>query len=259
MTNALQDIWLSLKQWELWTTLGWLELRQRYKRSIVGPFWITLSMGILILALGVIYGELFKMELKTYLPMLAIGLVFWTFMSNIINEGSTAFISSATYISQLPTTKFIYILQVFWRNLMMLCHNIVIVLAVLIYFDTLTLSSIPLFLVGFFIVIINLIWVALFLAILSVRFRDIPQIVTSIMQVVFYITPILFSGQMLAKYSVLLQFNPFSWFIDMLRSPLLSENVNPQSYISSIILAIVGIIFTLFMFSRTKNKISYWV
>ncbi|QSH57985.1 ABC transporter permease [Photobacterium damselae subsp. damselae] len=184
MTNALKDIWLSLKQWELWTTLGWLELRQRYKRSIVGPFWITLSMGILILALGIIYGELFKMELKTYLPMLAIGLVFWTFMSNVINEGATSFISSSTYISQLPTTKFIYILQAFWRNLMMLCHNIVIVLAVLVYFDTLSLNSVPLFFIGFIIVVINLIWVSLLLAILSVRFRDIPQIVTSIMQVV---------------------------------------------------------------------------
>ncbi len=259
MTNALKDIWLSLKQWELWTTLGWLELRQRYKRSIVGPFWITLSMGILILALGIIYGELFKMELKTYLPMLAIGLVFWTFMSNVINEGSTAFISSSTYISQLPTTKFIYILQAFWRNLMMLCHNIVIVLAVLVYFDTLSLNSVPLFFIGFIIVVINLIWVSLLLAILSVRFRDIPQIVTSIMQVVFYITPILFSGQMLSKYSFLLQFNPFAWFIDMLRSPLLSESVSQQSYISSIILAIIGITITLVVFSRTKNKISYWV
>ncbi len=66
------------------TTLGWLELRQRYKRSIVGPFWITLSMAVLIIALGVIYGELFKLEVKEYLPMLAVGLVFWNFISGVI-------------------------------------------------------------------------------------------------------------------------------------------------------------------------------
>ncbi|HCN6033366.1 TPA: O89/O101/O162 family O-antigen export ABC transporter permease subunit, partial [Escherichia coli] len=85
MKESLTDIYSSIKSWHLWTTLGWLELRQRYKRSIVGPFWITLSMAVLIIALGVIYGELFKLEVKEYLPMLAVGLVFWNFISGVIN------------------------------------------------------------------------------------------------------------------------------------------------------------------------------
>ncbi|MBV1838999.1 ABC transporter permease [Photobacterium ganghwense] len=259
MIDSLKDIYVSLKKWHLWTALGWLELRQRYKRSIVGPFWITISMGVLILALGLIYGELFKMDVKTYLPMLAIGLVFWTFMSNVINEGCSSFIATSPYITQLPTPKFIFILQMLWRNLMMLCHNLVIVLAVLIYFNEVTMSAIFQFLLGFILVTFNLVWIALLGAIISVRFRDVPQIVTAFMQVIFYITPILFSGQMLAKYSSLLILNPFSWFIDIIRSPLLSEPVASYSYKYSVILAIIGSIVTLIVFSKSKDKISYWV
>ncbi|KAB7690409.1 ABC transporter permease [Plesiomonas shigelloides] len=259
MNDALNDIYLSIKSWHLWSTLGWLELRQRYKRSIIGPFWITLSMAVLTLALGVIYGELFDLEVKSYLPMLAIGLVFWNFISGVINEGCMTFIASSSFISQLPTTKFIYILQMLWRNFMMLCHNIVIVVGVLLIFNVFSVKTFPLFVLGFFIVLINLIWMATLFAMISVRFRDFPQMVMSFMQVVFYITPILFSGTMLAKYSILLKINPFAWFIELIRAPLIGKVPEVYCYYNSIILSLVGAVVTVLIFSKCKNRIAYWV
>lgn len=259
MKDSFQDIMSSIKSWHLWTTLGWLELRQRYKRSIVGPFWITLSMGVLIIALGVIYGELFKLEVKSYLPMLAIGLVFWSFISSIVNEGSVTFISSGPFISQLPTKKFIYIMQMFWRNFMMLCHNILIVLVVLFVFNLFSFSGIPVFIVGFIIVVLNLLWIATLFAIISVRFRDFPQMIMSFMQVVFYITPILFSGTMLSKFSLLLKVNPFAWFIEIIRAPLIGKTAESYCYYNSIILAVVGILITFLVFNKYKDRIAYWV
>lgn len=259
MKESIKDISASIKSWHLWTTLGWLELRQRYKRSIVGPFWITLSMAVLIIALGVIYGELFKLEVKEYLPMLAIGLVFWNFISGVINEGCVTFISSASFISQLPTRKFIYIMQMLWRNFMMLCHNIVIVIIVLLIFNVFSLKTFPFFIIGFAIVLANLIWIATLFAIISVRFRDFPQMVMSFMQVVFYITPILFSGTMLAKYSLLLKLNPFAWFIEIIRSPLVGKFPAAYCYYNSIILFVVGVLVTLFVFGKCKDRIAYWV
>ncbi|HCD8636855.1 O89/O101/O162 family O-antigen export ABC transporter permease subunit [Escherichia coli] len=259
MKESLTDIYSSIKSWHLWTTLGWLELRQRYKRSIVGPFWITLSMAVLIIALGVIYGELFKLEVKEYLPMLAVGLVFWNFISGVINEGCVTFISSSSFISQLPTKKFIYIMQMLWRNFMMLCHNIVIVIGVLIIFNVFSLKDFPLFILGFMIVVVNLIWIATLFAVISVRFRDFPQMVMSFMQVVFYITPILFSGTMLAKYSLLLKLNPFAWFIEIIRSPLVGKMPELYCYYNSIILACVGTVISLITFAKCRNRIAYWV
>lgn len=113
-------------------------------------------------------------------------------------------------------------MQMLWRNFMMLCHNIVIVIGVLIIFNVFSLKNFP-FILGFMIVVVNLIWIATLFAVISVRFRDFPQMVMSFMQVVFYITPILFSGTMLAKYSLLLKLNPFAWFIEIIRSPLVGK------------------------------------
>lgn len=254
-----EDILPSIKSWHLWSVLGWLELRQRYKRSTIGPFWITISMGLLILALGYIYGELFGVKLEEYLPLLAIGLVFWVFMNGVITEGCQSFISSSPYIGQLPTNKFIFIMQTVWRNFVMLLHNFIIVIAVVIYYDTLTFSSIPVFLLGFIIVLLNLFWICLFCAITSLRFRDFPQIVASFMQIIFYITPILFSGTMLSKYKLLLVLNPFAWFIDIIRSPLVGQKADLFSYYNSLTLLFFGTLLTIFLYKISYKKIAYWI
>jgi len=142
---------------------------------------------------------------------------------------------------------------------MMLCHNIVIVVGVLLIFNMFSLKTFPLFLLGFAIVLINLLWIATLFAVISVRFRDFPQMVMSFMQVVFYITPILFSGTMLAKYSLLLQLNPFAWFIEIIRSPLVGKVPALYCYYNSIILACVGVVVALITFAKCKNRIAYWV
>src|SRR5690606_1281174 len=118
-----QDFVSSTKVRHLWLLMGWAEIRQRYSRSKIGPFWLTISMGILIIALGLVYGTLFKADLKSYLPMLAVGFVFWAFISTTINDGCNAYVASAAYIRQVPLPKGIFIFQNLWRNFIILAHN----------------------------------------------------------------------------------------------------------------------------------------
>lgn len=120
LTLSLTDLKTSLASWRLWTLLGWLEIRQRYARSRVGPFWLTISMGVMIGSLGVVYGTLFGQSMRDYLPFLASSLVLWGLFSQTVQEGSLAYISSASYIRQMATPKLIYILQVVWRNLIVI-------------------------------------------------------------------------------------------------------------------------------------------
>src|ERR1700686_2821463 len=82
------------RAWRVWTILGWDDIRQRYRRSVIGPFWITLSMGIFILVLGVIYSRLFHTDLQTYLPYLTVGFVVWGFISASANDSCIAFIDA---------------------------------------------------------------------------------------------------------------------------------------------------------------------
>lgn len=253
------DLLKSGKQYHLWLMLAWVEIRQRYSRSKIGPFWLTISMGILITALGVVYGTLFGVKLSEYLPLLAIGFVFWSFISGSINDGCNAYINAGNYLKQIPLDRGVFIFQTLWRNIIILAHNFVIILIVLLIFEENLISGLPLFFIGFIILCWNLLWMISLLSVLCARFRDLPQIVMSFLQVIFYITPILFKREMLAKYPLLIDLNPFAHLIELIRSPLLGQPIPEISWIVGIAMAIVGSIISLWFHGRYRARIPYWV
>ncbi len=120
------EILNGFRAWRVWTILGWDDIRQRYRRSILGPFWITLSMGVFILLLGVIYGRLFHMDLPTYLPYLSLGFIVWGFMSAVANDSCVAFHESGRIIKQIKLPFAIYIFRAVYRNFIVFLHTIII-------------------------------------------------------------------------------------------------------------------------------------
>lgn len=253
------DMQKSIDSHRLWLLLGWVEIRQRYARSKIGPFWLTISMAILVTALGLVYGTLFKAELKEYLPLLAIGFVFWAFISTTINDGCNAYINASPYLKQVPLSRGVFIFQTIWRNMIILAHNFVIIILVLLIFKINFWHQLHLFVLGFLLVTWNLLWLTTLLSLLCARFRDLPQIVASFIQVIFYITPILFKRDMLNKYPLLIDLNPFAHFIEVIRAPLLDNHVPLLSWIVCLVLAIGGTFLALIMHGKYRSRIPYWV
>ncbi|CAD1795765.1 ABC transporter permease [Xanthomonas euroxanthea] len=259
MNEAISDLRRSLLSWRLWTLLGWLEIRQRYARSRVGPFWLTISMGVIIASIGMVYGTLFGQKLSEYLPYLAISLVMWGMFTSTVQEGSNAFIANASYIRQVATPKFIYILQVPWRNLLILAHNIVIVVLLLAIFGVKRWDTILLVIPGILLLVLNATWMATLSGILSARFRDFPQIVAAVMQVAFYVTPIMYKPEALTKYSFIVNLNPMAYLLNAVRQPLLGEVPSARTWTVAIVMAIAGWLVALVMINRYHKRISYWV
>lgn len=258
VTYALWDMSESISNWRLWSTLGWLQVRQRYKRSIIGPFWLTISMGVMVAALGVIYGALMNVPVDEYLPMLGCGLVFWNFINLSIQEGGKAFIVSARYIKQIPNSFFLYIMEVFWRQIIMLMHNSVVVVAVVVIFMDEFNLNILYFFPGLVLLCLNLLWMMLLLAIISARFRDVPQVVASIMQVAFYLTPVLFHRELVGEYSWIITANPFAHMIDIVREPLLFRPPPSSSLLVCSLMFVLGMTVSLIAFGKTRDHIAYW-
>lgn len=257
---AFSDLLDSLRNWRLWTLLGWLEIRQRYARSKIGPFWLTISMGVLVGALGVVYGSLFGQNIADYLPMVAIGLVAWNLFSSLVNEGSMAYINSASYIRQVNTPKLIYVLQVAWRNLVIFAHNFVIVLLVLAVFGVKSWLTLPLFIPGLALFVLNGVWIGMVAGLLSARFRDFPQIIAALLQVAFYVTPILFHGAMLSeKHRWIVTFNPLAYLIDVVRQPLVGVAPPASTWIITGVMALLGWLCALWLTGRYHKRIPYWV
>lgn len=256
---AVADLKQSLASWRLWMLLGWLEIRQRYARSRVGPFWLTISMGVIITSIGVVYGTLFGQKMSEYLPYLATSLVSWGMFASTVQEGSSAYIANGAYIRQVATPKLIYVLQVPWRNLLILAHNFVIILVLLAIFGVPSWASLPLFIPGLVILALNATWMAMLTALFSARFRDLPQIVASLVQVAFYITPIMYRPEALTRFSFLVRLNPLSYLLDVVRQPLLGQVPSMHTYAITISMAIIGWLFALAVTNRFLKRISYWI
>ncbi|HKR40899.1 MAG TPA: ABC transporter permease [Paraburkholderia sp.] len=256
---ALVDLKCSITSWRLWTLLGWLEVRQRYARSRVGPFWLTISMGVMIGSIGVVWGTLFGQKMSDYLPFLATSLVMWNAFAQMIQEGSVAYINSGTYIRQASTPKLIYQLQVIWRNLVVLAHNFVIVAALLAIFGVKNWEALPLFIPGLALYLLNAMWIGMLAGLLSARFRDLPQIIAALVQVAFYVTPIIYRPTSLNRFSFIVEWNPLAYLIEIVRAPLIGQVPSMLTWVVTAGMALVGWPIALAVTGRYLKRIPYWV
>lgn len=257
--SALDDIRLGLNYWPLWIRLGWQDVMLRYRRSMIGPFWLTISMGIMVFALGFFYGELFGMDIDRYLPFLTVGFLVWGLATSVLSEGCQTFIESEGFIRQIDLPLSMFPLRVVWRNLIIFLHNAVIYVVVVLVFDVTLSWSLPLVIPGLLLLLANAIWSATLLGILSARFRDLPQIVSSFLQVAFFITPIIWMPEAIPNRPLLVEGNPFYHFIELIRAPMLGHTPTLMNW--SVVLAITfgGWAGTFLFYRRFHSRIAYWV
>jgi|KBSSwiStaDraftv2_1062776.scaffolds.fasta_scaffold163968_2 lipopolysaccharide transport system permease protein len=256
----MRDLAESFERWQLWWLLGYNDVRQRYRRSRVGQLWITISMGIFVIAIGPVYALLFNTELKEFLPYLTVNIVVWGFISSMINDACTAFIQSDGYIRQerLPKIGFLY--RILVRNLLILGHNALLIPLVFIAFgkpvDPVALLAIP----GLIIVTVNCLLMALFLATICSRFRDFPQIVSNVVQVAFFLTPIFWQKkQILADYHFVVDFNPFASLLSVVSSPILGKVPTMFEYGMCLVMTLVVGLVAVPFFARYRARIVYWL
>ncbi|EPY7430581.1 TPA: ABC transporter permease [Klebsiella pneumoniae] len=258
---GLNDLLSALKSFHIITIMGGQDIRQRYKRSRLGPFWITISMAVMIATMGLVFGNLFKTDIKEFLPFLTLGLIIWSFILGSITEGCEALISSEGIIKQLPVPLHVHVLRVVWKNFIIFLHNIAIFPFVLLAVGKGINWYIFLAIPGFLLLVLNLSWFLMVASMVCARFRDMTQIILSIMQVVFYLTPVIWMPKLLSHRigQVLLDLNPVYHLIDVVRAPLLGQIPSVTSYIVTAVMAIIGIIFSTIMTSKYKYRVPYWV
>ena len=259
LSLAVKDIWDAARSIHVWPLLGWLEIKQRYRRSVLGPFWLTISTGVLIGAMGPLYSKLLNQEMSAYMAYLAIGFVVWSLMAGLMNDACTTFISGEGYIKQLKLPLTTHVLRMVWKNLLIFAHNFVIVLVVIIFFPPHMSWSLLFFPLGILMIAINGVWLGILLGLLCARFRDIPIIISSIVQVAFFLTPVLWKAGSLGRYGWAATWNPLHHFLEIVRQPLLGESVSALSWVAVCFVTAAGVAVTLMMFSRFRRRIAYWV
>ncbi|WAL65410.1 ABC transporter permease [Amycolatopsis cynarae] len=289
--RAIADLRDGFRQQELWSHLGWQDIKQRYRRSVIGPFWITISQGVISLGLGLLYSQLFGMHISTFLPYISTGFIVWTFISGSLTEGMETFISNEGLIKQIRAPLTVYALRTVWRQTLLFAHNLIVVVIIdAIFFTSLdhpygltngvcdasstichpgfgwySLSAIP----AFVLLAFNAWWVTLLLGIISTRYRDLPQVINSLIQLLFYMTPIVWPIDQLYGHGAraamadwvvpIVHLNPFYHFVQILRAPLIGQAVNVGSWLVVGGITVAGWLLALVAMRNYRARVSYWV
>ena len=255
---ALQDVVEGACAFRLWGMLGWQDIRQRYRRSTLGPFWLTISMGALVGGLGVLYAGLFRMDVADYLPFVAAGLIIWGLLSGLITEGCAAFIGAEGIIKQVNLPLSVHVYRVVWRNLIVFAHNVAIYVAAAVIFSIQPGWTGLLVLPGLALLCLNGVWMGLLFGLVSARFRDVPQIVASVVQVAFFLTPIIWKPELLPDRAFVLDLNPFFHLVELVRAPSLGQAPGLVSWFAAAGITLGGWLVTLLMYRRYRWRIAYW-
>lgn len=256
---ASADIINSTVRWRLWTRTGWQEVKRRYRRTVLGPFWLTFSLGIFIGGMGLIWAPLFNTSAAGYLPFVTTGMICWTLIATIINEGCATYTIAEALIKQLnfalPTLNLILV----WRNIIVLFHNLLIGLIVFLVLPMKASWNMLLFFPGLLLVAVNGVWVSMLLGMVCARYRDVPQLVGNLVQVMMFVTPVFWFSHQLGARAKLMDFNPLYHVINIIRAPLLGEAPSQLNYEVSFGLAVMGWFITFLLYARFRKRIAYWV
>lgn len=259
--KAVVDIRESFRKYPLIGMLAWQDVKMRYRRSLIGPFWITISMGVVIGVIGYVFGQIFKSPMSDYLPFLTVGMIVWGLISSVITDGCVGFISAEGIIKQLSLPLFVHILRPTYRNLVIMVHNLVIVPLVFLFFGKLPSAIALLGIPGLLLILLNLSWMALLLGMLCTRYRDLPQIVTNFIQIIYFLTPIMWMPGSLdiqsARY--LLDYNPAYHLIELVRAPLLGTPPTVANWSVALAMAGIGWAGTILAYGQYKKRIAYWL
>lgn len=239
--------------------LTWSDTKARYRRSVLGPFWLVLGTAVGVAGLGFLWSTLFNMERAVFIPSLTVGLIVWQMIVGCITESPGVFVRNAQTIRNLKMPYLFFPVQLLARQLINFGHNLVIVFVVLLIYPHQLGAAQWLVPVGFALIAGNLLWLALLLALLGARFRDLEYLVAAIMPLLFFLSPVLFRPRQLGDWEFVVWLNPLSHFVSLMRDPFLGEMPPRFVYIVALTMLILGWLFTMWLCERKYGRIAFWV
>lgn len=259
---AWQDIKSGVKEWRIWFMLAYQDIKLRYRRSVLGPFWITLSMAITVYSMGYLYSHLFHMPVHEYFPYLVAGMLGWSLLSTTVTDMVETFTTNDTLMKQIKLPYSLYVHRVITRNIIIFMHNILVFIPIVLIFHNQLNFGLNFFLLipALFIIYFNSITYGIVFAMIGARYRDIPQLIRSLIQVTFFVTPIMWKPSILpADKQFLAYLNPLFSLLELIRAPLIGYRLTLTNIIMVIFITLIGMVLCYLVFVSRRARIIYWL
>jgi ABC-2 type transport system permease protein len=260
--SPLDDFVNGFARVRTWMPLARRDIEIRYRRSMIGPFWISISMGVMVLSLAYLYGGVFgqgPQQYRSYLSFVACGFLAWGFINALVQDGCFSIIESEAYLRNVSLPLTLIASRVVFRQLVYFFHNLVVILPIVFFFGVgLKLTWFELGWAILLYVIAGLA-VSLILGPLCARFRDLPQLVSNVMQLFFFLTPIFWLPELSPQRAILVEPNPMYHFLEVMRGPILGSGIPETSL--TIVLVWIAVLWSIAIgvFLWSRRQIYFWL
>ena len=260
--EALKDYMDGCLLWRMWGYMAVADIKRRYRRTVIGPFWTTLSLAIFVTTMGLLFSILWHIQVKTFLPFFASGFICWMFFSSVVAEGCHTFVGNEGLVKQvsLPYSSFAYL--VIARNFLVFLHQFIVFIVVALIFDVKVNMYTLLIIPGFLLLFLSSSWITIFLGLICARYRDVQQVVASLLQISMFVTPIFWPPEQLNHHfaaHLLMKVNPLYHYIAIVRQPLLGEMPTPLSWWMVSAITMIGWLVTMCVMAKQRRKLIFWL
>lgn len=256
----IKDIWKSIRSPSYWAYSTWMKFALKYRKTSLGPLWVLVSPAMFVAFLGYMYSKVNTVSLEVFVPHLSIGYITWLLISTLVNQGATLFVSRRQELLQGRVVVTDIVFASVFLSFLQYFQQALIFIAVIFYFQAWSGVYSFMSLVGLLLLLINGLWVTVFFGILGARYRDLAEVVTAVMRLAFFITPIIWipkdgQGGVLGAFLI---FNPFYHYLELVRAPLLGNPIAPLSWIVVGVITLIGMTLSTLLYNRTARFLPIW-
>jgi len=256
-----KDLFLSLRHPQYWVYSTWLKFAMKYRKTSLGPLWLIVGPTMFVVFLGYLFSKVNSSELDVFVPHLAIGYITWTLISGFVTGGSTVFQRKRSEILQGNMRLTDVVLADNFETFLNYLHQIIVIVMVFIYFNLMPDLYSAVSLIGLLFLTINGFWVTVLCGLIGARYRDLVEIVSSVMRICFFITPIIWipidgAGGALGNFLI---FNPFYHYLELVRAPLLGNSISQITWTVVLSITVLGFFITTIVYNKSSRSLSLWV
>ena len=258
--EALDDLRGGWAKRRSWWMLARQSIQSSYLRTVLGPFWITLQQLVWVLGIGVVYSQLFRVERSGFIPLLAYGVLIWSFISGAITSAPSLYSDSASYLSSSTLPISFYGFQSLANQALTFLHSAIVMLIIpIVYGVRPTIAAIGLVPAALLLILVNVFSAILWLAPLGLRFRDVRVAISAIVPLMMFMTPIFWDPSQLPKRHWVVVINPMAWPVLSARDPLLGRPADRGLWMLLLAATVVNLAIAFITFSRSRRRIRYWL
>ena len=257
---AVSDLASSIWRIDVAAAIAWNDLRARFERTLLGPFWIVISNVMLVAGITVVFGALFNNPIQEYVVYVSLGITVWTFLSSIVSEGPNYLYLGRDMLFTFSQPWSLQILRrIILQVIILLLHIFVFAAVILLFQVELT----PYALLSVLGIIINIVFaygLSLGLSAIGSRYRDLSHALGSVMVFLFLFTPVFWNVEALgeARFSVVM-FNPFYHLIEVVRGPIVSPGFEVINWVVASFTALITLLVGISVYVGRRKEMAAWL